>query len=80
MSRKRFIVRLGRWDGIMDGLVAANGENSLSVSMVKSNECPRPIGRGGEENWLLVPPLEKDSSESERFRLRTMLKVCFGAV
>ena len=55
------MVRLGRWAGVQD---RPNRETSISITLLLS-------GRGGDEKLL-----EKDSSDSERLRLRYMARDC----
>ena len=69
LSRKRFIVRLGRCEGVRSWAFMLKGE-VFTVMELKSKNPLLP-GRAGEENAEL--PEKEDSSESERFRLRTMV-------
>lgn len=64
MSRNRFIVRLGRWDGVEERDAR---KPQLSVSIVLKSKALLP-GRGGEEKAEL-----KDSSESDLLRLMSIL-------
>jgi hypothetical protein len=69
----RFMVRLGKCDGVIDLRTIGKGWKGDASPRPKSKECFAPAGCSGEENWLPVSLLEKENSDSERLRFRAMI-------
>ncbi|KAH8196294.1 hypothetical protein TruAng_009542 [Truncatella angustata] len=76
LSRNRFIVRLGRCEGVaMKKRCAGDDDDVFSVSMCEEEQP----GRDGELNALPVLLDDNESSDSERLRLSCIAaEVCFG--